>query len=288
MLCPAFLLTAVLCYLPLVGWWLAFTDYHVGDSLFGGDFVGLRQFSRLLFESSDLGYLIRNTLVINGLTIVINITVALVLSVLLRELLWKPGAKFVQTIFFFPYFISWVIMYSIVWALFAVNSGAINQLLVSLGVIEKGFNILGSAKYSWGLMIVLNLFKHTGYNCIIFLATISGIPQEQYESASLDGAGRFAKIWYITLPNLIPTASILLIMNSGWIFSNNLEQFFVFTNATNWETMEVLDMYIYKFGLQQLDYPYATAVGILKTLVSIIVLVVVNKTVKKLSDTSVF
>jgi len=160
--------------------------------------------------------------------------------------------------------------------------------LVRSGVLSRGINFLGSPDYSWGVMIIINMWKWTGYNTIIFLAAISGISTELYESASLDGANRFQNVVYITIPHLLPTACIMLILNSGWIFNNNLEQFFVFTNSTNWERMEVLDMYIYKFGMRLLDYPYATAVGILKSIISLIMLFTVNTVVKKLSDTSLF
>jgi putative aldouronate transport system permease protein len=287
MLLPAFACVVLFNYLPLGGWYVAFSEYQLGDSLFGGKFVGLKYFQKIFEQSSDLVYLIRNTLVINGVTILLNLTVALFLAILLKELLWKPGAKAVQTVTFFPYFVSWVIAYSIVWSLLSVNSGAINQFLVRVGVLKKGLNILGDAKYSWQLMILLNLWKFTGYNTVIFLSAIAGIPAEQYEAAALDGANRFQQMHYVTLPNLLPTAAVLLIMNSGWILSSNLEQFFIFSNSTNWSRMEVLDMYIYKFGLKMLDFPYATAMSIIKTIVSILLLIFVNWLTKRMSKTSV-
>jgi len=288
MLAPALILTIVFSYIPLSGWIMAFTRYQVGFSMFSGDWTGLHQFTKFFRESTDIWYLLRNTLGINILSIVATLTSALILALLLKEVVWKPGAKIVQTITFFPFFVSWVITYSIVWGLFSVNSGVVNQLLVSAGILDKGINIMGSPQYSWTLMIFLNMWKSMGYNCVIFLAALSGIPQEQYESASIDGAGRFSKVLYITLPHLVPTIAVLLVLNSGWVFNSNLEQFFIFTNPTNWPTMEVIDMYIYRFGLKLLDFSYATAVGIMKTVISLIMLITVNKLVKKLSGTGVF
>lgn len=288
MLAPAFILTLVFAYIPLGGWVLAFKKYQLGTNIFSGEWTGLLQFKRFFIDGSDFGYLIRNTLVINVVSVVQNLVVAVIFSVCLSEVRKKSIAKTVQTVTFFPYFVSMVITYSVVWALIAVRSGAINQFLVQAGILKKGINIMGEARFAWPFMIYLNLWKYTGYNCIIFLATISGIPQEQYEAAAIDGASRFGRIWHITIQHLIPTMAILLIMNSGWIFNSNLEQFFIFTNSTNWERMEVLDMYIYKFGLKLLDYPYATAVGILKTGISVLLLITVNWGSKKISGSAIF
>lgn len=287
MLLPAFICVLLFNYLPLSGWYIAFSEYKLNGSLFAGEFVGLKYFKKIFLESSDLVYLIRNTLVMNGATVVVNITLALGLSILLQEVRWKRCAKLIQSVTFFPYFVSWVIIYAIVGALFSVNSGAINQFLVKIGVLEKGINVLGDPKYSWMLIILINAWRYTGYNMIIFLSSLTGIPAEQYEAASLDGVNRWQKIRYITLPNLLPTVSVLLVMNAGWILTSNLEQFFIFNNTTNWSRMEVLDMYIYKFGLSMLDFPYATAMTIVKTLVSITMLLVVNAITKKLNKTAV-
>ena len=288
MLAPAFVLTIIFAYLPLAGWAMAFTDYRIGIGIFKGQFVGLKYFTQFLFESSDFAYLIRNTLVMNVSAVVVNLAVAILFSIMLHELRFRWLSKYLQTVTFFPYFISWVISYSLVSALLAVRSGAINEFLIDLGVIETGFNVLGDPKYSWGLMIFLAMWKYTGYNSVIFLATISGIPHEEYEAAAIDGAGRFRLIYHVTFMNMLPTLAILLIMNSGWILSSSLEQFFIFTNPTNMQTMEVLDMYIYKFGLRNLNYSYATAVGILKTIVSILLVWLANFSAKKLSGSSIF
>lgn len=287
MLLPGLAAIILFSYLPLSGWYLAFSEYRLGGSIWGGEWVGVKYFEKILTESSDLLYLLRNTLVMNGVSLVLNITVALFFAIILKEFFWKFGAKAVQTVSFFPYFVSWVIAYSIVSSLLSVNSGAINQVLVKLGWIKKGFIIIGDPKYSWGLIILINLWKTCGYNTIIFLSSIAGIPTELYEASALDGAGRLQQIRYVTLPSLLPTASVLLIMNAGWILNSNLEQFFVFQNATNWTRMEVLDMYIYKFGLKMLDFPYATAMSIVKTLVSILMLLAVNALTKKLNKVSV-
>ncbi len=288
MLAPLLILTIVFSYVPLFGWIMAFTDYHIGAPLFGNAWTGFKQFTRLVTYSNDLIKLVRNTVVINFTSVANNLFVALVLTLLLREVLWKGGARIVQTITYFPYFVSAIIAYSIVNSLFSVNSGAINLALIKGGFIKRGYNFLGDAKYSWGLMILINLWKYTGYNCVLFTSAAAGIPMEQYESADIDGANRRQKAIYITLPSLLPTAAVLLIMNSGWVLNSSLDMFMVFQNTTNMETMEVLDMYIYKYGLKMMDYSYATAAGIVKTAVSLLILIVVNRAVRKLSGTGLF
>ena len=287
MLLPGLLCILLFNYIPLSGWYMAFSEYQLGGSIFGGEFVGLEYFRKVVRDFSDITYLVRNTLVMNISSLLLTTFSAMFLAILLKELRWKKGAKVVQTVAFFPYFVSWVIAYSVVWSLLAVKSGAINQFLVRVGILEKGLNILGDPKYSWRLIILLNLWKGVGYSTVIFLSSIAGISMEEYEAAALDGANRFQKMRYITIPNLLPTVSVLLIMNAGWIFSSGLDQFFIFQNPTNWSTMEVLDMYIYKFGLSMLDFPYATAVTIIKTFVSIFMLLFVNWLAKRLTKTNI-
>jgi len=284
MLAPSIILVAIFNYAPLYGWIMAFTNYRLGHPISSGEFTGLLQFRRIFFHSNDLDWLLRNTLVINGFTIVINLVVAVVFSILLKEIVWKKGAKIVQTVVFFPFFLSWVIVYAVAAALLSVNTGLINMTLVEAGILDRGINFLGNPRYSWGLMILLNMWRWTGYNTIIFVASISGISTELYEAANIDGANRLQKIKYVTFPHMLPTLCIMLILNVGWVFNNNLEQFFLFTNATNWERMEVIDMYIYRFGLRRMDYSYATAMGILRSVVSLILLFGVNGIVRKLSN----
>lgn len=287
MLFPSIVLVFLFAYSPLFGWIIAFKNYNIGKSIFEGEFTGLLQFRRFFTDSSDFGYLLQNTLFINITSIILSIYLALLFAILLTELPGKFLKETVQTVTFFPYFISWVLIYVLVYALFAVRSGVVNQFLINIGLIDQGFNILGDRKYSWFLMIFLNLWKGLGYNSIIFLATIKGISAEMYEASALDGATRFQRIKYITIPAAIPTVLVLLIMQSGMVFSNNIEQFFVFTNSTNWERMEVFDMYIYKFGMKKLDFPYATAVGIIKSIISFMVFLIVNKIFKKVNNYSI-
>ena len=287
MILPAFTLTCIFNYSPLFGWIIAFKRYRPGQSMLDAPWAGLSLFKTFLVDSKDFNYVFRNTLGINVISLTVNICAAFVLSLLLREIYFRFFRRFVQTVVFIPFFISFVIAYAIVYALFSTNSGVINQFLIGNGVIDKSIEILGSKKYAWPLMVSLSAWRNVGYNSIIFIAAIAGIDTELYGAATIDGAGRFGRVWYITIPNLVPTLVVLLVLNSGWLLNSNFEQFYLFTNATNWEAMEVFDMYIYKFGLQLLNYSYATAVGMMRTFASLIMLLLVNALSRRLSGKSV-
>ena len=286
LLAPAVILTTIFCYAPLGGWYIAFSDYKLGSGIFDGAWTGLKQFKSFFDGSMDAVYAIRNTLVINLLNLFGSLTCAMIFTLLLNEARSKRLKKVVQTASFFPYFVSWVITYMIFSTFLSVKSGLVNQAIVGLGLRSKGINFLGDPDYSWGTIFMVDVWKYIGYNSVIFLAALAGIPTEQYEAADIDGATRFQKIWYITLPGLVPTLVMLMIMNSGWILSSSFEQFYLFSNGMNWETMEVLDVYIYNYGMKKLNFSYATAVGIIKTFASIIIFTIVNFTAKHLNGQS--
>lgn len=288
MLLPLIAAVVVFRYLPMTGWLMAFKHYQLGMNVLDADWAGLYYFKQFFKNTGDALYIIRNTLVINILSITLNLTLSCLTAVLLNELLIKKYKTLVQTSSFFPFFVSWVIAYTLFSAFFAANTGVVNTVLVKLGIIDEGINLLGDKKYSWLLMIIVNIWRSLGYNTVIFLSAITSIDTTQYEAAEIDGAGRIDKIRYITLPGVASTFVVLLIMNSGWIFNVNFEQFYLFTNITNRSTMEVFDMYIYRYGLELLDFSYATAVGVIKTIVSILLLIIVNATSKRLSGKSIY
>jgi len=287
MLAPAIICVAVFNYIPLWGWLMAFKNYRVGRGLWGSDWVGFKHFIDFFTANDEWLYLIRNTLVINIVSLVLIMGLSVIFSLLLHELRSRFVMKAVQTASFFPFFVSWVIVYSMANAFLAIDSGALNQFFTRIGIIDNGINFLADDKHSWGLTWFLSVWKNLGYNSIIFLAAISGISPELYEVASIDGAGRFKRVWYITLPGMTSTLIVLLILNSGNVLRSSLDYYFLFTNPMNWKTMEVLDMYIYRYGLSIGNFSYATAVGILLTFVSLILLVGTNALSKKFADKSI-
>jgi len=288
MLLPLLAAVVIFRYLPMTGWLMAFKDYQLGMSIWDAEWAGLEHFRKFFSATGDAMFVLRNTLVLSVLSIALNLVLSCMTAILLNELIFKKYKTLVQTASFFPFFVSWVIAYTLFSAFFAANTGVINTILVKMGVLDEGLNLLGDKKYSWLLMILVNIWRSLGYNTVIFLAAITSIDTTQYEAAEIDGAGRLAKIRYITLPSVAPTFVVLLVMNSGWIFNVNFEQFYLFTNITNRSTMEVFDMYIYRYGMELLDFSYATAVGVVKTVVSILILVIVNTTSKKLSGKSIY
>lgn len=288
MLLPTLLAVTIFSYKPLIYWIIAFKDYRPGQNMFTCDWVGLKYFKEFFQNGSDALYVIRNTLVINLSSLVINLFSAMIFAIVLSELRSHKMRKTVQTISIFPFFVSWVITYSFCRVFFNANSGLFNAILRNLGIIDKGLNILGSPKYGWQLIIGANLWKSLGYNAVIFLATIVGIDQEQYEAADIDGATRMQKIIHITVPCLSGTLAVLLVLNSGWIFNSNFEQFYQFSNATNLERTDVFDTYVYRFGLKNGRLSYATAVGVFKSAISLVVLFLTNRFNKKLTGNSVF
>ena len=289
MLLPTLVVLGVFVYRPVQFWVVAFKDFRVGrTTIWEADWHGFTAFREFFMDTGDAWPIFRNTLSINLSSLFINLTVAMVFAILLSEIRSSKVKSVVQTFSLLPFFVSWVITYAFFQVFFSVNTGLFNTFLMRMGLIDHGINLLGGPEYSLRLMIMANLWKSLGFNAVIFLATIAGIDQEQYEAANIDGAGRFAKIRHITLPSLMGTLSILLILNSGWLLNSNFEQFFQFTNPTNRPTMEVFDMYVYRFGLQLARFPYATAVGILRTIFSLVMLILTNSLYKKLTGNSIF
>jgi len=288
MLLPGLAALTLFVYVPLYGWTMAFWDYKPGNSYTSGFFMGIENFRLFFADMYGAATVMKNTLGINFGSIVINLSAALFLALVINEMRMRRAKKLVQTITFFPYFISWVITYSVFYAFFSVENGVVNQFLVSTGLLSRGIDFLGDKKYAWQVIWMSNFWKYTGYNSVIFLSAIAGIDVEMYEAAQIDGASRLSRIAYITLPNLLTTFVILLILNSGHIFTSNFDQMYMFSNVGNMTALEVFDMYIYRYGLKLFNFSYATAVGIVKTLASILTLIIVNTAAKKIGDVSLF
>lgn len=287
---PLLILVFCFSYLPLYGWIYALFDYKPGIPLFKNKFVGFDNFTRIVSDSyylKDVIRVLKNTLGMNLLGMLTS-PLPMIFAIFLSELNYTPFKKLSQTLTTIPHFISWVLVYSIAYAMFSVNNGLINHLLVGFGILDEGVNFLASSKHIWIKMWLWGQWKGLGWSAIVYIAAISGIDQEQYEAAEVDGANRFQKMCYVTVPALLPTFFVLLILSIGNMISNGMDQYFVFQNAMNKESIEVLDLYVYNQGMVGINYSYSTAVSILKSIVSVTLLFFSNQFSKMVRGESVF
>jgi len=253
--------------------------------------VGFKWFT-FLFENpatrADIVRVLRNTLVMSGLGLATS-WLPIVFAIFLTEVKQGNLRKIIQTITTIPNFISWVLVYSFAFALFSTE-GFINSILIDLGIIESGTNYLMSGKHIWLKMWAWGTWKGLGWSAIIYIAGITSIDQQLYEAATIDGAGRFRKMWHITVPGLMPTYFVLLLLSIAGILSNGMDQYYVFKNSANKDTIEVLDLYVYILGLGSGgsgNIPMATVVGMIKSLVSITLLFTANKISKLIRGESI-
>ena len=276
----------VFCYLPLAGWLMAFQNYKPKDGLFGSQFVGLAKFQQLFSDDTFLG-VIRNTLAMGVLNLVTTFVMALLSAILLNEARTVWWKKTTQTISYLPHFLSWIIVTGILHDALS-STGIVNELLVNLGIFETELNFFAYPKYFWGIVAFANVWKETGWNAIIYLAAITSIDPSLYEAASIDGAGRFAKIWNITLPGIRSTIMILLLMNVGNVLNAGFEVQYLLGNGLVQNVSQTIDIYVLKWGISQGDYAIGTAAGIFKSVVSIALIVAANMFAKRTGDDSLF
>ena len=276
----------VFCYLPLAGWLMAFQNYKPKDGLFGSQFVGLAKFQQLFSDDTFLG-VIRNTLAMGVLNLVTTFVMAILFAILLNEVRTVWWKKTIQTISYLPHFLSWIIVTGILHDALS-STGIVNELLVNLGIFETELNFFAYPKYFWGIVAFANVWKETGWNAIIYLAAITSIDPSLYEAASIDGAGRFAKIWYITLPGIRSTIMILLLMNVGNVLNAGFEVQYLLGNGLVQNVSQTIDIYVLKWGISQGDYAIGTAAGIFKSVVSIALIVAANMFAKRTGDDSLF
>jgi len=283
---PCFILLIVFSYLPVAGWVMAFYEYKPGLAIFDTEFAGFKYF-KLALDEPDLLPVLRNTLALSLLGILFS-PLPVLFAVFLSEMRSKAVRKFIQTTTTFPYFISWILVFSIAFTFFSTGEGFVNAILTKWGVTDEPVDFLGTSAYVWMFQTLLGIWKGLGFGAIVYLAAISGIDQELYDAASVDGAGRASKIVHITLPGLYPTFFTLLILSIGGILSNGFEQYYLFTNPLVQDKIQVLDTYVYRIGIAQGDFPLSTALGMAKTLVSVALLVVASLISKRLRGTSIF
>ena len=276
---PFLILVFVFSYLPLYGWLYSFYNFKPGIPLSETEFVGLLWFKSIVANPATVAEVFRvmkNTLAISSIGILTSV-VPVAFSVFLLEIKNERFKRTVQVLTTLPNFISWVLVYSFAFALFATDSGLLNQLLLKWGIIQQNINFLASDDHTWWKMGLWSLWKYLGWNAILYLAAITGINPELYEAAKVDGAGRFRLMWHVTVPGIMPTYFVLLLLQIANFINNGMDQYFVFQNALNKEHLEVLDLYVYNIGLLGSNFSFATAVSALKSIISVILLFGVNR-----------
>ena len=212
----------------------------------------------------------------------------MIFAIFLGEISSKRYRKAVQTLTTIPHFISWVLVYSVVWSLFSINDGLVNNVLLKFGLIETPIAFLGTSKNVWITQWAYGQWKNLGWNAILYISALTSIDTELYEAAEIDGAGRFSKMLYITVPGLLPTFFVLLMLSIGNLLNNGMEQYYIFETAMNKEYIEVLDLYVYNQGIQGNNISYATAVGMTKSIISLILLFTANWFSKLVRGDSIF
>lgn len=284
LMCAPFIMhILVFNYIPIWGWIMAFQEFRPHLGITGSEFVGLNQFITL-FQDDLFLLVLRNTLAMSSLNLVFGFLSAITLAILLNELGNKIFKKVVQTISYLPYFVSWVVVANLVISSLSPVDGIINRVLIALGILEQPVLFMGEPGYFWWIVVFSNMWKNVGWNSIIYLSAMSGIDPELYQAASIDGAGRLRRIWHITIPGIMPIVSVLLIMNLGWILNAGFEQQLLLSNPLNMRVAEVIDIYVLRYGISMGRFSLATAAGVFRSVVSIIMLLSANAIAKKLGS----
>ena len=277
MIIPAIAFYAIFNYVPMYGVLMAFKDFRPKLGIWNSPWNGVNNFIKV-FEEPKFWLAFRNTLFIGSIKIVISFLGAVTIALLLNELRMRKTKKTIQTIVTFPHFLSWVVVSGFVFALFTYN-GAVNGLVEAMG--GERTNFLKDKGFFFGMVFASDIWKEAGWGSIIYLATMAGIPQDQYEAADIDGATRLQKIWHITLPGIKPTAILLLIMSVGGVLSAGFDQILNLGNKLIREDVNIIDTYIYYHAIVGSDSAgVGTAIGLFKSVISFALVITVDRIAK--------
>lgn len=288
MVLPAMICLVLFSFLPLIGLQIAFKDYKLNLGIFDSPWSGMKQFNAV-FSDPNIYPVIWNTLGLSFIKAFLTFPLPIIFALLINEVSHSAYKKLVQTVSYFPYFLSWSII-----SLMAVEwlspRGFINGFLTSVGILSEPYFFLGKSEAFWSVSVGLDIWKNLGYSSIIYLAAITGVDKEVTEASVIDGAGRFRRMWHITLPAILPTIMILLIMNVGSLLKggSNFDISYNLGNPLNLPTSEIIDTYVLKVGLTNSRFSYATAIGLLQSVISGILLLTANGVSKTATGESYF
>ena len=275
-------------YAPMVYIQIAFKKYSIVESIWKLPLAKNHGFEYFIkaFSNNDFRYALRNTLTLNLLDLLIGFPAPIIFALILNELCFKKFKRVVQTIAYMPHFLSWVIIYSLALQLLAPNAGLVNMVIKNLG--GEAIPFLNDAKHWIGTYIGFGVWQNFGWGSIVYLAAIAGINPELYEAASVDGAGRFRKMWHITLPGIKPTIVVLLIMNLGNILGSSFDRPFAFQNNLVMKVADVISTYVYRVGIKGLQFSLTTAVGLFQSVVGVFFLLMANYISRKLGERGIW
>ncbi|AIQ16294.1 MULTISPECIES: ABC transporter permease [Paenibacillus] len=282
MVIPAMILIVIFSYLPMYGVLMAFQDYDIFQGFLHSPWVGFKYF-QMFFEAPEFWTVMRNTIVISALRLLIGFPAPILLALILNEVIHSRFKRMIQTISYLPHFLSWVIVSGFVTSMLATDNGSVNMLLQKLHLISEPVNFLSIPGYFWAILIGTGIWKEIGFSGIVYLAAIAGINPEIYEAASIDGANRLKKIWYITLPGISGVVTIFMILAVGDILSAGFEDILLLAkNPVLQDVSDVIDTYVYRVGIRNSLFSYAAAVGLFKSIISVFLLTVANRIARKL------
>lgn len=286
-LLPALIWYAIFHYYPMYGVLIAFKNFKFNLGILGSEWVGLRYFNNFLGDSYFWN-IVKNTLVISVLKLVCGFPAPIILALFINEMRNMRYKKVVQTLSYLPHFVSWVVVIALLTKLLSPNNGAINELRHALNPNATPVFYLGEPGWFYPIIVLSDIWKNIGWGSIIYLAALTAIDPEQYEAAELDGANRWQKMGHITLPGIYPTIGILMILSLSGILNAGFDQIYLIQKPSTLHLGEVLDTYVLKRGLQQGQFSYSTAVGIFRSVISMILIITVNAMSRKFSDVSLW
>ena len=287
MVVPGIIWFLIFCYYPMYGVTLGFKQYFIGRSMADAPWVGLQHF-REFINSTDFMPVMRNTVAVSLLKLLLCFPAGIIFALLLNEITQNRFKRVVQTISYLPHFISWVVVANLMYQMLSPTDGAVNALLMSIGVIKEPIMFMGKPQYFWWVIVFSENWKEVGWNAIIFLAAITAVNPQLYEAAAVDGVSRWKMVWHITLPSISSTIMVMFVLALAGILSTNFDQMWMMRNATVLSHAEVIDTHVYRLGIQLARYDYATAVGLFKSVIGLIMLVIANEGARRINDTSLF
>ena len=283
LLVPAILFFVIFKYAPLYGVQIAFKNYKMNLGIWGSEWVGLQYFERL-FSSAMFFRVFRNTLLLNIYSVIFGFPAPILLALLLNEIRNLKYKRLVQSIVYIPHFFSWVVLAGMIQNILSPSHGIVNVFIKFITGMEEGIYFLADERWWRTMFVISGIWKEIGWGTIIYLAAITGISGELYEAAMIDGAGRWKRMWYITLPGIKGTAVTLLIMNLGKVMNSNLERLQAFANSQVRDFEYQLAVYIYEKGLNSGHFSEATAVGLFQSLVGLFLVLASDKVAKGLGE----